>query len=236
MDRLTAYSPMAISFLVAGLLMFGVYAIVRSVAAPSAVNAGESLEAFQNDVAGVLAQQPIELPAYTQAELAPGLPADAEWMTTINQSGVWWVYVGAWVNCQFVDRITLTYAASKEDPALTTWGQLAPRKQDAAAELCEDLNSKQIAAMLPTVAPVMLPTLAVATPIPAVGSRLVTHVKVDAPNDDKSVLLSGTHEWIPCGRLTNTLQWAGPDGPARAVWESLTVEEKAGAVTACIGG
>lgn len=254
-------SPLAWAVLVVGLIGFAIVAIVRNVTAPVSDYAGMAAAASQSISAGVYASS--DLPVYepivadqrpTRAELptAPirtDLPIDPPWNTTYrDDTGNWWVYVGAWVNCQFVDTINLTYAAGAGDPALAAWGEMAPRKQQDAAELCQGATAVTMPIVAPTVAP--LPTI---TPLPTVGlyvvptaqvvtipapvtSGVVTHIKIDEPNQDKFVLISGTYEWIPCANLTNTLLWVGPDGPGRAVWEGLDVGSKAGAVEACIRG
>lgn len=255
-------SPLAWAVLVVGLIGFAIAAIVRNVTAPVSDYAGMAAAASQSISAGVYASSS-DLPAYepvvadqrpTRLELptAPiraDLPVDPPWNTTYrDDAGQWWIYVGAWVNCQFVDTINLTYAAGAGDPALAAWGEMAPGKQHHAAELCKRATKVTMPIVaptvvllptiepLPTVALAVVPTAQVVT-IPApVTSGVVTHIKIDEPNKDKFVLISGTYEWIPCAQLTDTLLWVGPDGPGRAIWEGLDVGSKGAAIEACIRG
>ncbi len=208
--------------------------------------------ASQSISAGVYASS--DLPAYapvvdrlqpTRAELptAPirtDLPVDPPWNATYRDgTGNLWVYVGAWVNCQFVDVVNLTYAAGAGDPALAAWGELAPRKQQDAADLCQSATAVTMPIVSPTVAP--LPTI---TPMPTVALAVVPTaqvVTIAAPNWLRVRYVGSNKEvfagvWIPCGQLTDTLLWVGPDGPGRAVWDGLDVGSKAGAVEACIRG
>lgn len=251
-------SPLAWSVLLVGLLAFAIVAIVRNVTAPVSNYAEMAAEASQSIGAGVYASG--ELPAYAPviadqqparaelptAPIAVDLPVDPPWFSTYLDQGVLWVYVGAWVNCQYVDTINLTYAAGAGDPALTAWSELAPRKQHDAAELCKRgapaVPVMPTAVIVPTMQPAptvglaVVPTVQVVTiPAPTV-SPVVTHIKIDEPNKDKFILIAGTYEWIPCANLTDTLLWVGLDGPGRAIWESLDIGAKAGAVEACIRG
>lgn len=162
--RISAVSPLAIGIFVAGLLMFGVVAIVRSVTTqPSDIGAttAASLTAIpwdhipsSNNVASSLPAFNIQKPAdatvvsvfdnqvkgITLIEVeAPVIDlswATRDWLTiATDRDGRKWVYGNAWFSCQHIDQ-DLIYRANIIDPALRTWNELAPRKQSELAKEC----------------------------------------------------------------------------------------------------
>lgn len=118
--------PVMVGLFIAGLLLFAVVGVVRSV---GAVDGAVMANAVQNDV-GAAVVRPV-------APTASILPIGA---TKIDPNdGYKWVWLGnVWLSCRHLDPLSFAYNANANDQALLTWQAMTVESKREIARICNE--------------------------------------------------------------------------------------------------